>query len=414
MSDTLLIHYYPTQAERTTWSVVNDKGELISKITQGPLEQAADLARQNRVVILLDDSVIHISTVDLPAMSQQKLQRAIPFALEEQIADEVEDLHFVASASKDSPTFAAGINRKQLDRILDELAQVGIQADAIVPDSLCLAASNEQWCALFDDDQVILQTQTLLGNVYDKENFDAILTAELSQADSDESTIARPKKIVLFCKEDTSAPDISGICGDDIEIIHVSYNTHPIVVYCGNYRQAMPLNLLQHEYKPKNKHAISWRKWALAASLAAVWVIISLGSKAYQLHEVRQLNRQMEAEIIKIYKTSFPKSKKIVNARVQMEQKLKELKAGGGNASSSMVALLSQSARALAADRTIQLKSLSFRNNRLDISVTGNNLNALQNLNNKLNQIQGIRSEILSSNSEQNAVTGSLRLQAAS
>lgn len=407
MADTLLIHYSPSNSPSSIWALANDAGELTCKITQGELSEAAEMAKQHKVVVLLDNSLLHLNTVDLPTQNPQKILRAIPFALEEQIADDIDDMHFVAAkAVKDRPTPVIGINKNNLDAILTDFEQAGITADAMIPDCLCLAATVTQWCCLFHQDQVDIQTSELGGHEYDAELFETIIKLELDKEDNE-----RPEKILLFTMDGDDSPVPSIQVHDDIEIIHVTYNTHPIVIYAGSYKQALPLNLLQHEYKPQKSGGISWRRWRLAASLGIVWLVLSLGITAFQLQELKTKNSELQTNIVRTYKQAFPKSKKIVNPRVQMEQKLNELKSGGGGANDSMLALIAQSAKAIATDSSLELRTITFRNNRLDLSFNSKNLKSLQDLNTRLNQTPGVSSEIISSSSEKNTVKGSLRIQ---
>jgi general secretion pathway protein L len=408
MPDSLLIHFNPASHSHT-WSTVSDAGELTSKITQGTLEQAAELAQSNKVIVLLDNAVLHLGTLDLPAMNQQKLQRAIPFALEEQLADDIEDMHFVfARDDKQSPVAVAAIARNTMRSIVDAFTDAGITPAAILPDCLCLAANASQWCALFHGEQVNFQYGSHVGSEYDRDLFPSILKAMLTRS------AQQPQKLFLFNIDGEQAADISDITGDDIEVVQVSYNSHPLVVYCGNTRQAMPLNLLQHEFKPaRSGGTIAWRRWSLAAGLAAAWLITNMGISAWQLQQLNSSNAALEAEIVNIYRTTFPKSKRVINPRVQMEQKLNELKAGGTGLNDSIVNLIANTAPALSLEKTVTLRNISYRNGRLDITVNSNNLNSIQLLNTRLNETEGISSEIVSSSSENNAVTGSIRIQQA-
>lgn len=412
MPNTLLIHYNPSLPAPATWSLVNDSGELTSKISTGTLSDIDNAARQHRAVVLLDNTLVHINRVSLPVQNPQKLLRAIPFALEEDIVDDIEDMHFVAAkAVKDQPTAIAGIHRQQLDAILTALSDASISVDMLIPDSICLSANSEQWCALFDGNEVNLQTSALNGNVYDADLFESVISTALKNADANP-----PKKLLVFFKEGEPTPDTSSLSDDDLgvgdlEIINVQYNTHPLVVYCSNYKQSKALNLLQHEYKPQRKGAFNWRKWRVAASLAAVWLTLSLGITGYQLHQTKQKNTALKSEIIGIYKSAFPKSKRTFNPKSLMKQKLNELKTNGAGSGSGMVALIASSSQALAEDTSISLQSINFRNGRLDLAVNSKDLGAIQSLNNRLNKTTGIKSEIVSSSSEQNQVKASLRVQ---
>ena len=95
MASTLLLHYDPAKPDQATWSHVNNQGELTSRITSGSLEDAAVVAQQHKVVVLIDSSNVHLNHVQLPTTNRQKMLRAIPYALEEQLAEDIEDFHFV-------------------------------------------------------------------------------------------------------------------------------------------------------------------------------------------------------------------------------------------------------------------------------------------------------------------------------
>ena len=406
MDETLLIHFNPARSD-ATWALVNAAGELTCKIQQGNLAEATTLAHGHKSVVLLDNILVHINSVQLPTQNRQKMLRAIPFALEEQLADDIEDFHFVA-AKPDSAnnTAVAGIRSETLQSILDSLAAHGIKPDAIIPDALCLAGNTSQWSVLLNQDLVDIQLDIYNGAEYDRDPAPLILETSLQN-----ETLPKPEKILVFCLDSDNIDDIRAVVPDDIELVQIQYNQHPLVVYCGQYKSALALNLLQGDFKPKSKTAVQWKRWRLAASLAAFWLVLNLSMTAYQYQHLSSKNADMQAQIEKLYKDSFPESRKIVNARVQMQQKLDELKSGSSVGADSLLSLLSYAADALSKDTNINLQSIDYRNSRVDISLTSSNLSAIQTLNSNLNQGGKLKSEITSSTSDKNEVKGSLRLQ---
>jgi general secretion pathway protein L len=420
--DTLLIHFDPATPDHATWSLVNSAGELTTLISSGPPENAAPLADKHKTIVLLDNTAVHINTVQLPIKNRQKLLRAVPFALEEQLADDVDDLHFVAGKPlQDGIVPVAAIKRDTLKDILSTLNKAGIEPTAIIPDALCLTASSKQWSILLHGNTLKVQLDSFKGGEFDKNIIPTLLSSNLEKQAAN-----KPEKIIFFTPEEKSEDDdeaktaeevtdsISNCIGDDIEFVNVSYNTHPLVIYCGQYQHAMPLNLLQDAYKPTKKGDIEWKRWRLAASLAAVFLCLHLGSAGAQYYDLLEKNNQLRAEINNIYKKTFPQSKKIVNARVQMEQKLNELKGASSDTSSGdVIELLASSANALSSEKNITLQSISFRNNRMDIELTGTNLQAVESLNKMLNTQKEIKAEIITSSSEKNRVKGSIRIQKA-
>jgi len=411
MSETLLIHYNIDNPHQATWALCNDAGELTSKITTGSLQELSESAATHTTLVLLNSQCLHINQLSLPTQNMQKMLKAIPFALEEFIADDIENFHFVISKNKhDNTVSVVGIEKNTLQNIINIFQQANITVEKILPDALCLAgdAENKQWACLNFEQHSYLQTDTLNGMTM----FHDVLPYVISSKLQDEE-LGKPDKILLFNEQENTDvfADIT-IEDEDIEVINIVYNTHPLVVFCGHYRQALALNLLQHEFKPKRKSSGQWQHWRIAASLAVIWLVLHLGLTGFQYSQLTDENKITKARIEKIYKKSFPKSRKIVNARAQMGQKLKELKGNTGGSGKGLIFLLAESFGNLGNDKAnITLNSLTFRNNRMDISLDSANLQTIENLNQKLNKNTNIKSEITSSSSEKDKVKGNLRIE---
>lgn len=414
MSDTLLIHYNIEYPDQATWSLCNDAGELTSKITTGSLESLTEIAANHRCVVLLHSQCLHINHLQLPTQNKQKMLKAVPYAIEEFIADDIEDFHFVIARNKqDDTTAVVGVKKATLSAVIANFENASIALDKVLPDALCLTAdeAGTQWACLYHEQQCYLQTGMFDGLLLPDELLDYTLRNKL-----DDEQSVHPSKIIFFSEQDDAGVfetlvSTDEIASRDIELIDVTYNDHPLVIFSGHYKQALPLNLLQHEFTQKRQSSGYWQHWRLAAALAVIWLALQLGLTGYQSARLKAENEATRAQIEKIYKRAFPQSKRIVNPRAQMEQKLKELKSGAGN-SNGLLSLLTDSFGAMKPDRSdITLQSLTFRNNRMDIGLDGKNLQAIENLNNALNQSKTIKAQIISSSSEKDRVKGNLRIE---
>jgi len=117
MSETLLIHYNINNAQRATWSLCNAAGELTGKISTGSLTELAESAADHPIIVLLNSQCLHINQLQLPTQNMQKLLKAVPFAIEEFIADDIENFHFVvAKNNHDNATSVVGININTLEK----------------------------------------------------------------------------------------------------------------------------------------------------------------------------------------------------------------------------------------------------------------------------------------------------------
>lgn len=405
MADTLLIHYTPAQPQQVVWSVANGNNELTAKLSYGSLSEAATLAEGKRVVILFDSNFIHLDELELPTKNKQKLLNAVPFALEEDLADDIDDMHFVIANTDHGSTAVACIDKRHLDTLLDLCRDAKLSVDAVIPDALCLSGDKNQWALLLSDDNAYLQRGDLVSTCIQRDCYGDLLKHLL--ADEESTT---PEKLLIFQAqgEETEQPQDDSLA--QTEVIAVAFNEHPIVIFCENYRHAMGLNLLQHDYKPVSKGGTQLLRWRLAASLALLWLVVHLAGIGLQSAELESANQQLNARIIETYKTSFPESKRIVNARVQMEQKLKELQSGSSGNDTDLLSLLSQVHPAFTANKDVSIQSIAYRNQVVDITVTSKNLKSVEAINARLNK-DALKSEIVSSTSEKDTVKGSIRVR---
>lgn len=412
MSDTLLIHYDIENSGQASWALCNDAGELTSKINTGALAELHAVALDHTAIVLLNSRCLHINELLLPTQNSQKMLKAVPYAIEEFIAEDVESLHFVASKSKTSSAASVvGINKQTFQAVIDNFQAAGVRVEKIIPDALCLAANEQQWVVLNYLSHSYLQISKLNGMLVPHDILPYILENNLN-----DETITKPEKILFFSESESNTTfDLDALSKPGIEFVNITYNTHPLVVFCGNYKQALPLNLLQHEFKPKNKSSGYWHQWRFAAALAGTWLLLHLGITAFQYNQLKEENIAIKNKIEAIYKSTFPKSRKINNPRKQMEQKLRELKSSGGNASNGLLFMLEEAFDSLNQEtKDITFQSITFRNNRIDIGLESKNLQAIENLNKKLNTNDTIKSEISSSSSEKDKVKGNLRIEARS
>ena len=99
------------------------------------LNQAVDLP-EGTVVGVPSDSV-RLTEIEVPADEVKHLQKSLPFTMEEQVADDVDDLHFVHEDLGDG-RFLVGL--VQRDLMTDWIEQLPGQDDlaAFTPEALCL------------------------------------------------------------------------------------------------------------------------------------------------------------------------------------------------------------------------------------------------------------------------------------
>src|ERR1700739_2645428 len=135
MPQILLLRLPAPGHEDTEWLSIDEAGSAITAKQRGPLSLAAVLARTAKVIVLAPATQILLAEPELPPGSGVKLARAVPFALEEQLTEDIDELCFgIGHRHPGGRTPVAVVSRRVLQGWVAELAAAGIEPTAIYAD----------------------------------------------------------------------------------------------------------------------------------------------------------------------------------------------------------------------------------------------------------------------------------------
>ena len=134
MPPTLLLRIPAPGQEETEWLILDNSGEPPTR-QRGSLSLAAAVWRSGQVLALAPSSQILLAEPELPPGGGAKLARAVPFALEEQLTEDVDQLSFAIGKRRDNGTTpVAVVSRSVLQGWLSELRAAGLEPAAIHAD----------------------------------------------------------------------------------------------------------------------------------------------------------------------------------------------------------------------------------------------------------------------------------------
>lgn len=117
------------------WLVTDEDG---SPFASGQVVQLPQVSAE-RVILLLPAEEITLTAVELPNLTPARLRQALPYALEEWVAGDVEQLHIAHGPRlADGRIPVAALQSEKLQVYLKKLAEQGIAVDIALPDALCL------------------------------------------------------------------------------------------------------------------------------------------------------------------------------------------------------------------------------------------------------------------------------------
>src|SRR5689334_4643299 len=129
MADWLLLRLPRTPQQPASWLIVDPRGAPVGPPQSGPLSQAAARAAGRRICVLVPGTDVLLAEPEIPAKAGAKLHQLVPYAMEEQLADDIDDLHFaIGKRVEDSPRVrVAVIARPLMDSWLATLRSNGLE-----------------------------------------------------------------------------------------------------------------------------------------------------------------------------------------------------------------------------------------------------------------------------------------------
>src|ERR1700692_4260330 len=128
MPQTLLLRLPSPGQEETEWLNIDDTGESGTTRQRGSLTLAAAVSRTGKVAALAPSTQILLAAAVLPHGSGVQLARAVPFAVEEQLTEDIDDLSFaVGRRGQSGGTPVAAVSRAVLQGWLSDLEAAGLE-----------------------------------------------------------------------------------------------------------------------------------------------------------------------------------------------------------------------------------------------------------------------------------------------
>ena len=224
MAETLLILYNPDNRDQAHWVFINEHGTP-GNLNHGPLSELGQIARGHKATLLLDSSHINLTQVNIPSQNRKNQLLAIPFALEDALADDIEELHFAAGTRQsDNRIPVITINRGLLEDIIADFSHAGVVIDAVCADVLALPLNNNQWTLLLDNERALIKTVSFSGYYCDLDILPVFLQTLINQQHE------KPEAFLVYASQ--QEPVILQQLGNiDIEIKPVISNESVITIF---------------------------------------------------------------------------------------------------------------------------------------------------------------------------------------
>jgi len=385
MRNTLLIRTGQGDDGNCEWLPLDDAGQPVGRVRSGDLTAAAAEANGLRVVVLVPGIDCLLTQATIPGRNRQKLLRAVPFALEEQLIEDVENSHFALGPALPGGRYpVVVIATRRIDAILDACRSVGLDVYQMVPDLLAVPCTGDAVCVVIDGDLALVRTGPYSGFVVETENLGLMLAAEEQPEDSP----ARPVSIQI------PAGAVLPELGEAAATAEISrYEGSALMLFSQGMGGGI-IDLLQGVYSRNQEWGKLWRPWRATAALLLAGVLLSNIVTGVDYFRLRNEREELNARMKSVFLESFPGTLRVVDPRVQMQQQLEQLQRRAGSGG-RFLTLLARSADVLRTAKDIEIAGASYRAGRLDVDLTAANLQVLDQLKQALSA-HGLEVEIQS------------------
>lgn len=354
-----------------SYALASDQPGVGVQVQQATLDTILALAPGRRVVLFVPGADVRLAAVQVPARAPQRILQAAPYALEDQLAEDVDTLHFAIGA----PGAAEGgahpvaiVARARMEAWLAPLRERKVRADMLAPETLCLPAPEAgRWTGLAEPGRVTVRTGAWSGFACAPEE----LGTYLQIADPDARASLR-----VFVTRDVEF-DFSR-AGRPLELLP-GYPS-ALEVLARHWQPQTSINLLQGAYSEKRDWQRVAQPWRIAGTLALVWLALAgVHQSAVAWRAGRELDAQAASNFARCQQV-LPRdciSAELMPAVVEQQTRLR---GAGGATRGPLLQLLGTLNAALQATPGMTLESLQFREGALYLSLTGTDLQALEAL----------------------------------
>ena len=386
------------------WAVADDRGSLVSDPAAGTLAEASAAVEGRRSTLVVPGNDVLLAEALVPGGSQARALQAIPFALEEQLADDVEKLHFaLGSKDRDDNYPVAIIDRSTMDTISEQCQEAGLRPTSIVPETLALPMleaidfDEVSWTALLDEDQAVIRLNGYKGFATDT----SVASFMLEGAKGDLAEDASPLLTIYTTDPETNLVVPGGV---DTELRDCESR---LALYAEGLTSEPNINLLQGSYNPKTQFDKTWKPWRWTAALAAVLVGTLFASKWFDYRALKAEESYIDGEIATAFESALP-GVRMQRPRRQVQDALSGN--GTGNVS-NFTNQLAEIAASLSTQPQTKVRTIGFRNGSFDLDLNTDAVPTMDALKSELSKRGALELTLRSSNREKDTVRARVRIE---
>lgn len=322
----------------------------------------------------------------VPGKRRADWLQALPYALEEKLAQPVESLHFVVLHREASgTTWVAVVEKARMQRWLDELAAQGVSQAELVPDCfrVPIAENGQAWqiWPAGEGGRCLVRTGRYSGLAGDVDWLEDVWTLAQSQVSAE-----APAQMSAHPAVQTSAqPSVQPSAQTPSQAPVLNRQTLSALpeVTLGEVK---PFSLRQGAFRVVREKGGVWRIWLTPMVLVTLLFATLLTDRLLQAKRLEAQADAYQQQTRALFQKMFPDVQRIVNIRAQTKTRLNRLAEAPETAQfNDLLQATEQVLKPLLEAKQVTLQTLRWQNRQLQLSLTAADGTLLQQLAEQLN-----------------------------
>lgn len=369
MAEFLVLRLGEDAANQVSWIAVDDRGTRRGNLGSGTLIDAAAAVGDRTLIVLVPASEVLTFAVNIPAKGS-RLRAALPYALEDQVADDIENLHFAPGKRYASGAVpVAVVANTLLEDWLGRLHDAGLSPTSIVPENHGLARTPNTLSLLVADEQVYFNDGADMSFVIS--GFSPSEALGAAGVIGDEQTEAS-KDLLVYCDaavNDRYEKDWA-LLRHELASVDVSLLPDGILPRLAvTVASGEGINLLQGSYGPQTEITEMLRPWRYAAIFLLMLGLVGIIGKAADYYRLSAERTALQQQFTEVYRVLRPNDNREVVDPVGAVNELRRSVGATTTAAPVFLALLNQLAEALQQNSEAKVESARYRAGAIDVRL---------------------------------------------
>lgn len=321
------------------------------------------LLKGKSLTILLPGNWLYLTQTQVPSKNADVLEKSIPFAIEEELSNEVEDNYFAFQQTADGNQDVVAIEKSQLDGIGEAIRNHHLEVNAIYSEFAWLPKVENVIVLWFEEKYALIRfglDEVMRVSHQQINQLIPIFKGQLNQIVTNQADLVDHADLLI----DNSLNEIK--CKDYL------FNHPAIDLYIDKIKQ-----------QSFNQKVDSWRKvYVLLAALLISWLGIQLFQMLQLNSEIEMLKQQQQDVLLRSFPDAAPAE--LVDPFAAIRSRM-QLNSNQSNQRQSIVLDVMQSIGLVKQSiKLIQVNGLRLVNEQLEVQVSAPNISTINNFQQQL------------------------------